>query len=41
MGEGGGGESAIYRGNEPISLDIFPPQGGVCLRGRMIKELLL
>ena len=38
---GGGGLGATYRGNEAISLDIFPPKGGVCLSLRMIRNLLL
>ena len=38
---GGGGKVRFIEGMSRLVLDIFPPQGGVCFRGRMIKELLL
>ena len=38
---GGGGKVRFIEGMSRLVLDIFPPQGGVCFRGWMIKELLL
>lgn len=33
---GGGGKVRFIEGMSRLVLDIFPPQGGVCFRGRMI-----